>query len=68
MKQYQYLNSRKRQKKLSNQGRWIKLTWADDMMEPLPPGWQEAVDLFADRIKESIDEEVLNQVIEELKK
>jgi hypothetical protein len=53
---------------LSNQGRWIKLTWADDMTEPLPPGWQEAVDLFADRIKESIDEEVLNQVIEESKK
>jgi hypothetical protein len=50
---------------LSKQVPWKDVIWTDDMMEPLPPGWQEAVEIFANRIKEAIDKEVLNQVIEE---
>jgi len=40
----------------------------DIATEPLPPGWQDALECWANRIKESKDEEVLNKIIEEAKK
>lgn len=45
-----------------------QVTWTDDMTEPLPPGWQEALESVANKIKDSIDKEVLNKIIEEAKK
>ena len=46
---------------------YCKIYASDDIRDKLPPGWEKALDGCALRIKESIDEEILDTIIRESK-